>query len=243
MRLKLIACNVFFREICRELALSPHVFDVEFLELGEHARPASLREKLQRRIDLIAAAPEKYDAVLLGYGLCGRATDTLTAKREKLVLMRSHDCCTVLLGSREEYLRYFGDMPSTPFSSNGFIDHGSYVFDGDDVVANDDAYAKLVATYGEEDAKYIYDAMHPKLDGKLQPVFFIRMPGIPDRDAEAACRAKAAEEDREFRTLEGSDRMLHKLISGEWDDGDFLIVPPGRSVRLVGDQKEVIRLA
>ncbi len=243
MRLKLIACKVFFRELCRELSVSPHVFDVEFLDLGEHARPAELRQKLQERIDQIAAGPEKYDAVLLGYGLCGRATDTLTAKREKLILMRSHDCCTVLLGSREEYLKHFGEMPSTPFSSNGFVDHGSYIFDGDEVISGyDDSYAKLVETYGEEDAKYIYDAMHPKLDGKLQPVYFIRMPGIPDSGAEKKCMEKAAEEEREFRTLEGSFRMLHKFIAGEWDDGDFLTVPAGRSVHLVGDQKEVIRL-
>ncbi len=36
MRLRVIACEVLFREISQAAALSPHQVDVEFLEKGLH---------------------------------------------------------------------------------------------------------------------------------------------------------------------------------------------------------------
>ena len=114
MKFKLISCNVFKREIEYAAARTKHECEIEFLELGEHARPSKLREMLQQRID----AAEGCDAVLLGYGLCGRATDGLAARNRPVVLPRSHDCCGILLGSRKRFEELFRDMPSTPFSSN-----------------------------------------------------------------------------------------------------------------------------
>lgn len=64
MKFKLISCNVFKREIEYAAARTKHECEIEFLELGEHARPSKLREMLQQRID----AAEGCDAVLLGYG-------------------------------------------------------------------------------------------------------------------------------------------------------------------------------
>jgi len=40
--------------------------------------------------------------------------------------------------------------------------------------------------------------------------------------------------------LEGSSRLLRKLIHGEWDD-EFLVVPPGKRVVGVYDWEEVVR--
>lgn len=41
----------------------------------------------------------------------------------------------------------------------------------------------------------------------------------------------------------GSLRLIRGLLAGNWDESEFLIVPPGRSVRQVGDWNEIIRLA
>ena len=90
---KTISCGVFKHELVR---IAPDA-DIEFLKLGEHAHPDTLRGKLQSRLDAATGC----DAVLLTYGLCGRATDGLTAKHCPVVLPRSHDCCGILLGSRK----------------------------------------------------------------------------------------------------------------------------------------------
>ncbi|MCS7049718.1 MAG: DUF1638 domain-containing protein, partial [Verrucomicrobiae bacterium] len=111
MRLKLISCNVFQREVCLCLSTTPHVVDVEFTELGEHANSAGLRRFLQSKIDATEASGKPYDAVLLLYGLCGNATAGLRARSRPLVLPRAHDCCTILLGSKERFAEYFKDAP------------------------------------------------------------------------------------------------------------------------------------
>lgn len=160
MKYKVISCNVFKREIEYAAARSPHTLEIEFLELGEHARPRELRRKLQERIDAI----DGFDAVLLGYGLCGTATDGLAAGKVPLVLPRSHDCCGILLGSRKRFEELFADMPSSPFGSVGFVEHGDYYFSDGEMLFGD-GYAALVEQYGEDDARYIWDAMHPKLAG------------------------------------------------------------------------------
>ena len=236
MKFKLISCNVFKREIEYAAARTKHECEIEFLELGEHARPSKLREMLQQRID----AAEGCDAVLLGYGLCGRATDGLAARNRPVVLPRSHDCCGILLGSRKRFEELFRDMPSTPFSSVGFVAHGDYYFsDGEMMIG--DSYAALVDQYGEDDAKYIYEAMHPKLEGEYQPLYFISMTEIPCGEAREACRAKVVEEGRGFIDIEGNIRLISKLLSGDWPDEEFLVVKPGQRISMVGDWDRIIK--
>lgn len=236
MKFKLISCNVFQRELHTLIPQSPHEIETEFLELGEHVRPGELRKKLQSRIDAAA----DFDAVLLGYGLCGTAADGLAAGAIPVVLPRSHDCCGILLGSRKRFEEYFAAMPSTPFSSVGYVEHGNYYFaDGEMLLG--DSYASLVEQYGEEDARYIYEAMHPKLDGVYQPVCFISNPEIPDAAEQAICRAKADGEGREFRLLAGDLRLLRALLAGDWPADEFLVLRPGETVRQAGDWDEIVR--
>jgi hypothetical protein len=121
MRYKLIACGTFRRELEAAIPASPGAVDPEFLELGLHERPSALRSLLQERVD---AAGGSYDAILLGYGLCGNAVAGLRARASPLVLPRAHDCCTILLGSRAAFLRSFGDCLSASWSSAGYVEGG-----------------------------------------------------------------------------------------------------------------------
>ena len=108
MRLRVVACEIFFREICHLAARSPNKVDVEFLPKGLHDQGGStMRERLQAAID--ATDPEKHDAVALAYGLCNNGLVGLEARGLPLVLMRAHDCVTAFLGSRARYARTFED--------------------------------------------------------------------------------------------------------------------------------------
>jgi hypothetical protein len=236
MRLRVIACQVFRHEIEFLAPQSPHQLACEFIELGEHAKPQRLREKL---LNLIATAPD-FDAVVLAYGLCGRAVDGLRPHAAPVVLLRSHDCCGILLGSRKRFEELFSAMPSTPFSSVGYVESGNYYYDGDALVSGD-GYAQLVEKYGEEDAKYIYETMHPKLNGKYQPIYFIEHPEIPAAEAKIKCRTAAAAEGREFRELTGDLRLLRKLLNGDWDDAEFLTARAGEVIAQVGDWDRIVK--
>ena len=126
MRLKMIVCDVLMREVCLLIAKCPHIFDLEFTERDSHDQSDNLRKNLQDKID--DAVGKKYDAVLLGYGLCGNATVGLEARDTRVVIPRAHDCCTLFLGSKEKFHQHFKDNPSQPFSSPGYTERGDSPF-------------------------------------------------------------------------------------------------------------------
>lgn len=241
MLLKLIACNVFMREACACIARSPHIIDVEFIELGEHVHSANLRENIQSRIDAADRSSKNYDAILVLFGLCGNAGVSLKARTRRLVIPRAHDCCTILLGSREKYRQHFEKNPSQPFSSVGYLERGSYflrIEDGEASVQYGDSFAAYAEKYGEEAAKMIWEAMHPKQE---QKAVFIDIPETSHLGKAEEFRAKAAEQGMAYERLEGSLELIRRMIFGEWQGGDYLVVEPGQETAGVYDMHEIMR--
>jgi hypothetical protein len=245
MLLKLIACNVFMREACLGIAHSPHVIDVEFLELGEHVRSDRLRQALQAKIDRAEAAAKKYDAILLLYGLCGNAAVGLRVRKTRLVMPRAHDCCTILLGSKQRFQENFEQDPSTPFSSIGYLERGEYFIrtdTGDGQIEYGDQYAALVEQYGEDNAKYIWENMHPESsEAGNKRVVFIDIPETSSLGGEQRFREKAEKEDRQIERLDGDLTLIRRLLHGDWNTEDFLIVEPGQQTAGVYDWTEIVR--
>lgn len=244
MILKLIACNVFMREACHCIARTPHIVDVEFTELGEHVHSSMLRETIQAKIDA-ADATGRYEAILVLFGLCGNSAVGLQARTTKLVLPRAHDCCTVLLGSTKMFREHFEDNPSRPFSSVGYMERGSYFLRTEDegtTILYGDGYAELVRQYGEEDAKYVWETMHPEThDTHDKKAVFIDLPETAHLGASEEFRKKAEAEGKEYVRLEGSMRLIANLINGQWDPADYLIVEPGKKTVGVYDWTEIVR--
>ncbi len=82
MRLKLICCEIFFREACALLAESRNTCDVDFLPKGLHDLGADrMLPRLQEVVD--AVDPERYKAILLGYALCNNGLAALLLKVQR----------------------------------------------------------------------------------------------------------------------------------------------------------------
>jgi hypothetical protein len=244
MLLKLIACNVFLREACLAIADSPHVIDPEFLELGEHVQSERLRRALQAKIDETEDAAKTYEAILLLYGLCGNAAVGLQARKTPLVLPRAHDCCTILLGSKQRFQEHFQDRPSTPFSSVGYLERGEYFIrtDGNGQIQYGDQFAALVEQYGEDNARYIWDNLHPPgLESDDHRAVFIDVPETSLLGGEQRFREQAQREGKQVVRLTGDLRLIRSLLHGEWDAADFLVVPPGQQIAGVYDWQEIVR--
>jgi len=54
-------------------------------------------------------------------------------------------------------------------------------------------------------------------------------------------RAKAEEQGLEYVRLEGSLALIRNLIDGQWNEEDFLTVPPGQMTAGVYDLEEIVR--
>jgi len=247
MLLKLLCCNVFMREACLAIAESPHIIDVEYTELGEHIHSQTLRELLQAKIDDTARSAKKYDAILLLFGICGNATIGLRAPATiPLVIPRGHDCCTILLGSRARFTEHFKDNPSMPFSSCGYMERGEYYLrtgDGETpTLQYGDGFAALVEQYGEENARYVWDEMHPpSLDASHKEAVFITHPETAHLGHADRFKAKAEAEGKTFVELQGSLQLIRGLIRGDWNEADFLTVSPGKTIAGVYDWDKVIQ--
>lgn len=230
MKFKLICCNVLMRNVCLAIAKTPHIVDPEFTELGAHENSNSLRMLIQRKID--ETEGQKYDAILLGYGLCGNSTAGLIARSIPLVIPKAHDCCTLFLGSRERFAEYFGDNLSSQWSSEGYMERcGSYLRDTDTgrLLGLDKEYEEYVALYGEDNARYIWETLHPR--DRSGELVYIETPGLEHLGYLDEVKKKAEEEGKRVKRIQGDMRLIEGLLKGEWDEKEFLIVPPGRRIK------------
>jgi len=236
MRVKVIACEVVSRELYECAARARSAVDITLLEQGLHDNSDLCRRRLQELVD--AAGPERYDALVLGYGLCNNSLAGIRAGRIRMVVPRAHDCITLLLGSKERYARLFAESPGTYWFSSGWVeswDGGGERAEprpnsglGPTYLARD--HGALVAKYGEENAKYLEDFMSHWEDhytrGVLIRFDFDRHLGL-EAKVEEVCREKGWQ----VATVEGDLGLLQAGLDGPWDADRFLIVEPGQAVR------------
>jgi hypothetical protein len=99
-------------------------------------------------------------------------------------------------------------------------------------------YADLVAEYGEENAEYVWKTLHP--ESHQNEVIFITDAEIPDGRFRERAERDAAKSGLSFRPVTGNSRLIRNLIHGVWDEDEFLIVPPGGTIRGVYDHDKVV---
>jgi hypothetical protein len=240
MKFRCITCEVLARPVYLCAAYSPHIVDVEILPRGLHNTPARLRAALQDRVD--AAGGQGYDAVIFGYGLCGKGIDGLAARDTALVFPRAHDCITLFLGSRARYQEQFEQHPGTYWYTHDYVERddgtgGSLAMGASLVVDIDSVYQSYVDKYGKENADYLMEAMGAWRQHYKRGVF-IDM-GVSDGGkVEESAREQADRRGWEFERMEGSLVLIRRLLEGNWEENDdFLVVPPGEQVRMTSDER------
>ncbi len=228
MRMKLICCDVLHREASAAVARSPHAIDVEFVPMGMHGHGCQVMlSQLQERVDDVD--PAIYAAVLLGHGLCGNGIVGLVARWLPVVIPRVHDCINLLMGSRARYVEYFRKNPGVYFRSTGWLERAENVEQMNPAVLAGRELSHWVSLYGEENGKYLFDVFS-SYQQRYRQLTFIETGLEPDARFESQAQEEAKQRGWQFEKIPADLGILERLLAGQWDQHEFLIVRPGQRV-------------
>ena len=209
---KLIACATVIEEM---RPLMPPQLSYEVLDFGLHSNPERLRKALQNAID---AAPPTFDTILLGFGMCAKATIGLKAGNSTIVIPRADDCITIFLGSVAHYHQQQRNEPGTLYLTKGWIESGTHFDEQREIMAK---------KYGEERAGFLFKKM---LQG-YKRLIFIDTGNYELEQYRSRSQEMAARLDLRYEEIKGDNTLVKALLNGSWD-GDFIVAPPGHTVTL-----------
>ena len=218
----IIGCHVLWRELCHFASISRNVFDLRFMKQGLHNYPDTLRKELQKAIDEV---DDGYSAVLIGYGLCSNGLVGITARDKKLVIMRGHDCITFLLGSKERYREYFDGHPGTYWYSPGWID--SVSMPGKE--RHERTLQSYIEKYGKDNAEYLMEQQQGWYRNYSNAAY-VDLGFCDTEEFKARTRECAQWLGWNCDILSGDPRLMMNFLEGNWDQEDFLVVEPGKTV-------------
>ena len=227
---KVIACEIAVRELCQTAAKARNIVDFEFLTQGYHDTPAAGREEIQKRIDSTPAG--KYDAIILGYGLCSSILTGLKTSHTPLVAPKAHDCITFFLGSKEKYQESFESNPGTYYYTSGWLECAqrrklSNIFvSTTSQTGTSPVFLEWVRKYGEEKAQYLMEVMGEWAAnysrGMLIDFDFTKSLEL-DKRVQQIC----SERGWEYARTEGDLGLLERLLEGDWRENEVLVLEPG----------------
>ena len=210
----IIACRAMEPELeaVRAGARAPEII---YLEQGLHRTPKKLPGMIQEGIDRVASHAT---TIVLAYGLCSNGLVGVTARRQKLIVPRCHDCIALFLGSPARYDEAFRDNPGTYYLTPGWVKENSDplgVYRGE-----------YLSRYGEETALW---AIRESLKN------YTRIALINSGVGEIEALRRRARENAElfnmtYCEVAGDLSYFEKIVRGPYPIADFLHLLPGETI-------------
>jgi len=231
VRLVVITCAVLEDEIGALLEPNGPTLQVVQLPQGLHDKPPRLRTELQETIEAVETEYHP-DAIALGYGLCSRGIEGVHAQAARIVVVRAHDCITLLLGGRERYAEYVAAHPGTYWYSPGW--------NKNHLPPGPERYAHLrnhyIDQYGEDNADFLMESEQSWFK-TYDRATFVHLGAGEVRKERANTKACAKWLGWGYDQVTGDPALLRDLINGRWDGDRFLVLEPGQTLRMTADDR------
>jgi N-methylhydantoinase A/oxoprolinase/acetone carboxylase beta subunit len=229
-KIYIIACSVLAKDIEQAVGQLGLSAGTEFLPGGLHERPDQLRQRLQDAIDR-ASGSGAWDRIAVGYGVCGRGTVGIQAKKIPLSIPRVHDCISLFLGGDREYQAQFRRYPGTFYITEGWFagksrlekDNRPYAWMGNAKVYFDE----LVDQYGAKHAKETFKFLNSWRSNYQRAVYIDTGLGNGSDRARQHAITMAAENNWAFEELNGNQRLLKLLLTAAQSTPEILVASPG----------------
>ena len=225
MRFQFIVCKVLQREAYFCARRSKNIIDIVLMPQTLHTEPDKLRSELQKALERTCDSQGRpYDASLLGFGLCKNGIVGLSAKIP-IVVARAHDCITLLLGSKDRYRQYFGSHRGVYWYSPGWIGTGNQ--------PGRQRYQQTLKSYeekfGSDNAKYLMETEQNWIT-EYNWATYIDWGFANSKDDKEYTRSCAEFLGWGYDELKGDPALIQRLVDGNWNDKEFLVVRPGKKI-------------
>lgn len=185
------------------------------MEIALHLQPERLRNALNEKV---ADIEEDGGTILLGYGLCGRGLEGVVSLKGRLVLPRVDDCVGMLLGSRQRHKQVMKDYPGSYFLETDWMDTELNIFTEmnkgmDHISKNRRKDLIRLALKHYKHLVLLSDENH-------------------DCKASLYCKDMAGQFDMTFLRVMKHLDLIEKLVTGPWNDDEFIVVPKGTPIPL-----------
>ncbi len=223
-----IACGVLTGEIRNVAERLGIEVDERFLEAGLHQRPSDLRRQLQETVDE-ASSSDRYDRIVIGYGVCGRGTLGIESRSVPLAIPKVHDCIALFLGSDKAYRDQFSRYPGTFYISEGWYREKSEPLSqakrwaplGEERVS----YDEIAEKYGSELADQLFKVLN-SWQRNYQRAAFIDTGAEDAEICEKYAKAIATEFGWMYERIQGDLSLVEKLLLADETTEEILVVPP-----------------
>jgi hypothetical protein len=243
-RFHLVGCSVLRDEteaLIAELGLS---IPCEWIELGLHDDVERMRAEIRAAVERQRGRTD-LDAILLQYGLCSHGVAGIEAPGVPLVIPRVHDCISLFLGGAQRYREEHEKEPGTYWFSRGFLDRrddkgGQMIGIGSGqgpAAEREKVYQEYLEKYGEENAKYLMETLVDAWKKNYTRAVYLAPGPSGGEPGRRRVQDIAAENGWRYEEMPLNLRMLRMLLTGDWPEAEFLIVPPGARVTASNDAR------
>lgn len=215
MKSLIISCKTLENELTSAMQACQVSWPVIWLDASLH----NVKDKLKAAVQEVLDTHTEEDRIYLATSFCGNALEGIRNRQAELIIPRTDDCISMLLGGTDCKMCHMGSY----FLTEGWLK-------GERSLMNE--YKISLQHYGEKRTRRIFHVML-----KNYRCFSILDTGCYNLEtAMEEAKKFAAIFQKSLQILPASTDYLRELLTGPWPEERFLTLPPWQTLRAASMQ-------